>query len=104
MARQTRITIETDSLLILRGRSSLRAWCSRCAAEVEMVALNDTGVISNLERSELEEWINSGELHRLQAADGSTLMCLNSLLAHVQKTTTIEPGDSAATQQTKETI
>ncbi len=103
MAKHTRITIETDSLLIVRGRSTLRAWCSRCAAEVEVVALEETGVMSNLERPELEEWLNSGEFHRLQAADGSTLMCLNSLLARVQKTTTIEPGISAATKQTKET-
>ena len=104
MAKQTRITIETDSLLILRGRSSLRAWCPRCAAEVEMIALEDTGVISNLERPELDQWLNSGELHRLQATDGSSLMCLNSLLARVQKTTTIQPGNSAAAKQTKETI
>ena len=69
-----------------------------------MIALEDTGVISNLERPELEEWLNSGELHRLQAADGSSLTCLNSLLARVQKTTTIQPGDSAAAKQTKETI
>jgi hypothetical protein len=102
MAKQTKITIETDSLLILRGRSSVRAWCSRCAAEVEMIALEDMGVISNLERPELEEWLNSGELHRLQAADGSALTCLNSLLARVQKTT-IQPGDPAAFKQTKET-
>ena len=64
MAKQTTITIETDSLLILRGRSSTRAWCPLCAAEVEMIALEDTGVISNLERPALEEWLNSGELHR----------------------------------------
>jgi hypothetical protein len=102
MAKRTRITIETDSLLILRGRSSVRAWCPRCAAEVEMIALDDMGVISNLERSELEEWLNSGELHRLQAADGSALTCLNSLLARVQKTT-IQPGDPAAFKHTKET-
>jgi hypothetical protein len=103
MAKKTRITIETDSLMILRGRSSPRAWCPRCAAEAEMVALEDMGVISNLERPELEEWLNSGELHRLQAADGSALTCLNSLLARVQKTT-IQPGESAATKHKKETI
>jgi hypothetical protein len=32
----------------------------------------------------LEEWLNSVKLHRLQAADGSTLICLNSLLARVR--------------------
>jgi hypothetical protein len=102
MAKQTRITIETDSLLILRGRSSVRAWCSRCAAEVELIALEDMGVISNMERPALEQWLNSGELHRLQAADGSALTCLNSLLARVQ-TATIQPGDSVVGQHTKET-
>jgi hypothetical protein len=52
-----------------------------------MVALETTGVISNLEQPELEEWLSSGELHRFQAANGSALICLNSLLARVQKTT-----------------
>ena len=35
-----------------------------------------------------EEWINSGELHRLQRDDGSVLICLNSLLARVRNTQT----------------
>jgi hypothetical protein len=88
MAKQTTITIESDSLLILQGRTSRGAWCPLCAAEGEMIALEDTGVISNLERRALEDWLNSGELHQSQAADGSTLICLNSLLARVRNTKT----------------
>jgi len=88
MAKQTTITIESDSLLILQGRSSRRAWCPLCAAEGEMIALENTGVISNLERRALEDWLNSGELHWSQAADGSTLICLNSLLARLRNTKT----------------
>ena len=84
MAKRTKITIETQSLLILRGRNSKRAWCPQCAAEAEMIALENTGVIANLDRPELEEWLHSTEPHRLQAADGSTLICLNSLLARVR--------------------
>jgi hypothetical protein len=86
MAKQTKITIETDSLLILRGRNSIHAWCPLCAAEGEMIALGHVGVISNLDRSAVEEWLNSQELHRSQAADGSALICLNSLLARVRNT------------------
>jgi hypothetical protein len=86
MAKQTTITIETDSLLIFQGRNSKRAWCPECAAEGEMIALESVGVISNLEKPALEDWLNSGKLHRSQAADGSTLICLNSLLARVQNT------------------
>jgi hypothetical protein len=86
MAKQTNITIETDSLLILRGRNSSRAWCPQCAAEADMIALENVGVISNLDRAAVEEWLNSGELHRAKSANGSALICLNSLLARVQNT------------------
>ena len=85
MAKQTKITIESDSLLILRGRSSTRVWCPLCGADAEMIALENMGVISNLDRPAVEEWLNSGELHRSQAADGSVQVCLNSLLSRVQK-------------------
>jgi hypothetical protein len=85
MTKRT-ITIETSSLMMLRGRSSRRTWCPVCQAEGEVIALEDVGVISNLERTALEEWLNSGELHRPEAADGSTLICLNSLLTYVHKT------------------
>ncbi|RZU40392.1 hypothetical protein BDD14_1846 [Edaphobacter modestus] len=88
MAKQTTITVETDSLLILRGRSARRGWCPRCEAEVETIAMEDTRVITNLRRPELEEWLNSEELQRLHAADGSAVTCLNALLARVQKTKT----------------
>jgi hypothetical protein len=88
MTKQTKITIETDSLLILRGRSSTRAWCPCCSAESEMVAIENLQVISNLDRHALEEWINSGELHRLQGEDSSALICLNSVLARVRNTKT----------------
>lgn len=86
--RRTRLTIETESLLIVHGRGGQRAWCPRCAAEVEMIALDTAAVISNLESTALEHWLNSGELHRLQADDGRELICLQSLLARVHYTQT----------------
>lgn len=88
MAKQTKITIETESLLVLRGRTSVRAWCQRCDAEVEVVPLEGVGVISNLPAPEVEAWIESDDLHRSQARDGKTLICLNSLLRRVQKSKT----------------
>ncbi|HEY1213850.1 MAG TPA: hypothetical protein VGE93_09500 [Bryobacteraceae bacterium] len=84
MAKRTKITIETDSLLILRGRNSSRAWSPVCKTEGEVITLANTGLISNLESTVLQEWLNSGELHSSQADDGSTLICLNSLLTLVR--------------------
>ena len=85
MSRETKITIESDSLLILRGRSSLRAWCPDCASVVEMIPLDGVGVISNLAPPEIEAWIQSEDLHHVMAADGAPLICLNSMLKRVRK-------------------
>ncbi len=83
MARSTRITIKTESLMICQARTSTRSWCTRCAGEVEMVALKTTAVLSNLLPHELEKWLNSNDLHRSSMADGTELICLNSLLARL---------------------
>jgi len=86
MAKQTKITIETDSLLVLRGGTSLRAWCRQCAAETEMIPIE--GVDSNLTPSAVEAWLECDEIHRSQGADGARLICLNSLIKRVQRTKT----------------
>ncbi len=86
MAKQTTITVETSSLLILQGRISRRAWCPQCAAEEDMIAVENTRAISNLDQRALERWLTSGELHRTNAPDGSSVICLNSLLACLQNT------------------
>jgi hypothetical protein len=43
-------------------------------------------LISNLDQRAVERGLNSGEIHRANAPDGSPLICLNSLLACLQKT------------------
>jgi hypothetical protein len=88
MARQTKITIETDSLLVLRGRRSLRAWCPQCGAESEMIPLDGLGVISNLTLPEVQAWLESEALHHRTTADGAPMICLNSMLKRVQKAKT----------------
>lgn len=83
MTRLTRITIETDSLLMIRGQTSIRRWCNQCAEEVETFALEHTAVLSNLPTHEVDEWLNSDDLHRTRLPDGTELICLNSLLARL---------------------
>jgi len=84
LAKRTTITVETDSLLVLRGRKPLRVWCPRCLAVGEMIPLNDLGVVSNLLPREVEAWIKSDELHHIQTVDGVHLICFNSMLKRIQ--------------------
>ena len=86
MAKHTKITIEFDSVLFLRGRRSLRAWCPECGAEGEMIRLDELGVVSNLAPPEAEVWIQSESLPQSKAADGAHLICLNSMLKRVSRT------------------
>jgi hypothetical protein len=88
MAKRTTIIIETNSLLIIRTRAVLRAWCPECGAVAEMVPAAMTTVPPDPSQHAVEKWLNSMNLHRAQAADGGTLICLDSLLAQVQKTKT----------------
>jgi hypothetical protein len=92
MAKRTRIMIETDSLLVLRGRKSLRAWCPQCGAEAEMIPLDDLAVVSNLPPAEVQAWMESPDLHHTKTADGTALICLNSMLKRVRRTREGEPA------------
>lgn len=83
MAKRTKITIETDSLLVIRRRRTLRAWCPQCAAESEMIPFEGAKVISKV-----ESWVESKAIHRSYGVDGSSLICLNSLLKLASKTKT----------------
>jgi hypothetical protein len=76
--KQTTITLETSSLLILRAQNSRTAWCPLCGAEVEMLD------VSGHEISALNQL--PPEVHRSESPDGAALLCLNSLMARVQTT------------------
>jgi hypothetical protein len=82
MAKRTRITIETDSLLVLQGRKSLRAWCPQCDAQAEVIPLSDLGLASDL----VQAWMESPHLHYTKTATGDAFICLNSMLRRPQRT------------------
>ena len=88
LAKQTKITIETDSLLVMRGAVSLRRWCPECAAEGEVIPFDGIGVISNLTPSEVQAWLECEAIHHTQGPDGTHLICLNSLIKRLQKSKT----------------
>lgn len=88
MAKRTTITVETDSLLFLRGRVPLRAWCPQCGEEGEMIPLDDLGVVSNLYPADVQAWLESDDLHHTTAADGAHMICLRSMLRRVHKAKT----------------
>ena len=104
VAKQTTITIETKSLLVLRSRTFRRSWCPVCCSETEMIAVEDTGLVSNLGPAAFEQWLNSCGLHRIKTPDGSSLICLHPLLARVQNTNSLTSGNPQLPSSNKEKL
>jgi hypothetical protein len=61
-----------------------------------MIPLDELGVVSNLPPEEVRAWLESEDLHHATAADGSAMVCLNSMLKRVSKAKIVLPGASQA--------
>ena len=75
--KQTRITIRQDKVVILQGQASSRKWCPICRAMRDMVVVHSSTVEPETSATVSLERLG---LHRLQADDGSPIICVNSLL------------------------
>jgi hypothetical protein len=78
--RRMQITIQTDEVTIIRRRHARHTWCRECACEVEVVGMEEAGVLAGMTQEALR---NCGQIqgwHLSDAGDGTLLVCLKSLL------------------------
>jgi hypothetical protein len=81
MVKTTRITIETENLLVVRGGKTIVTWCPACCAEVEaMMMLDGDSLSEDITPSYLRDWLGTGKLHLWRPAESSAHICLPSLL------------------------
>ena len=78
--RRTEITVETDSILIIRRRRTIRAWCAECGCEVDMVGPEEADALAGLSGQTLNRCAQARSWHLSQGQDGTALICLESLL------------------------
>ncbi len=78
--RTTRITIETDQVLVLRGCYSSRRWCSQCGADVDFVSFEEASVVAQTAPQALLKLLEGNTLHLLGEVQGLPRICVNSLL------------------------
>lgn len=78
--RTTRITVETDTLLIVRRARATVAWCPQCSARVDIITFDPDSLAEPATSAELERWINTGKLHLWHSSEGTVQVCVNSLL------------------------
>jgi hypothetical protein len=79
VVKTTRITVETETLMIVRRAKAVLAWCPDCRAEVDVITVND-GLQEPATAAQIQEWLGTGKLHFWQQADGPAQICVTSLL------------------------
>jgi hypothetical protein len=73
--RTTKITIETEGLLVARQARTVVAWCAGCQAEVEVMLLDQNDPAAQLLAGQ-----PIGKLHLWTSPEGPAQICLPSLL------------------------
>ena len=81
MAQRTiRITVETETLTIVRHAKAALAWCSQCQAEVDIIVLPTASLSDPESGPELQDWIDRGKLHLWHSTEETIQICVPSLL------------------------
>jgi len=78
-AKTTRITVETETLLVIRGAKAFLAWCPSCGAEVNVIALDNESLAGSITAAQIQEWLGTSGLHFWETANGPARICLTSL-------------------------
>jgi hypothetical protein len=105
VVKTTRITIETESLLIVRRGKTVVTWCPVCGADAEMMTLEGSTLgedirstlSEHIPSTPLSEWLAAGKLHLLSSDGGPDRICLTSLLR------CLEPEDARSLPTPKPT-
>jgi hypothetical protein len=77
--RTTRITIETETLLVIRRAKAELVWCPGCLAEVEVIPLDNDSLSEPVTAAQIRQWLATSKLHYWQTASGPAQICLTSL-------------------------
>jgi hypothetical protein len=86
---RTEITIETDRVLIIRGRRSKRVWCEKCGRDVDTVGRQDVRTLTGESHPMLPAGAELGGWHLCADQDAAgdnaePRVCLDSLLKSLQ--------------------
>lgn len=80
-AKKILITTESAEVFIVRfnGRSNIRGFCADCAAESDLLTLDEAVTFSGKGTRELVRRVESGEVHSIETSSGHLLVCRSSL-------------------------
>jgi hypothetical protein len=81
--KTTRITIETERLLVIRHGMPARFWCEQCATEVDMVLMQSAAELAQVGVRKMQRLPSDEQFHG--ARGGAIRICLNWLLKSLSR-------------------
>lgn len=83
--KKTRITIETETRLILRHATIVPGWCPFCRTQVDVVTLDNDLDAPPLTAAQIQERFGISGLHSWVSATGQPEICLLSLFERLER-------------------
>src|SRR5437879_1068066 len=77
--KRTEITIETERVLSVSSPRKVRAWCSACNNQVEMLPVDEAAMLAGVDARTIFRWVEAERIHFSETPRGSLLICINSL-------------------------
>ena len=82
--RRTRTTVEEHELIVIRGSRRLnRVLCANCSEAAVLVTIEEAVKMSGISARAIYHLLEAGEVHFAETAEGLTLICAATLVAHV---------------------
>lgn len=82
--RTTRITVETETITVVRRARVDLGWCPQCGAEADLICLGESTQIDQATVAQIERWQRTNQLHLWQSHDGPMLICVKSLMRCIE--------------------
>lgn len=80
MKKKTKLTIETERVLVIRrGSVGRRAACGACGEVVGLLTADEAAALLRVSPRAIYRQVEGGRVHFTETADGALLICLNSL-------------------------
>ncbi len=84
--RKTKITVETERLVIVRRREKDESgWCGRCEAKVRIITPEEAAVAAHVSTRTIYRWIEAERLHFTETPEGFLRICLDSLMSNLSQ-------------------
>jgi hypothetical protein len=80
MKKKTKLTIETERILIIRGGSSYRcAQCEACGELVHLITVDEAAKLAQIGSRAIYRMVEAESIHFIETSEELLLICFNSL-------------------------